>query len=69
MAKKRKKEFVFVGSDDQHNKISHLDGTYKMTFHQKFDLICSLTLFEYQLKNGTNDIPRFLRTTACIRKA
>lgn len=40
-----------------------------MSYEEKFALICQLTLFDYQLKNNCNDIPRFLRTTACIRKA
>jgi len=61
--------FCFVGHDKDHAKISELDGTHELTLAQKFEMICALSLFEYQMRNNTNDIPRFLRTTACIRKA
>ena len=64
-----KKQFSYVGRDSEHSAISRLDGTYRMSYEEKFALICELTLFEYQLKNNTDDVPRFLRTTACIRKA
>jgi len=69
MKKKKKIAFCFVGKDSDNYKLSRLDGTQDLTPEQKFELICDLTLFHYQLKNNTNDIPRFLRTTACIRKA
>ena len=69
MKKKKRIAFCFIGKDSDNNKLSHLDGTQSRTYEQKFELICDLTLFHYQLKNDTNDIPRFLRTTACIRKA
>ena len=64
-----RKQFMFVGRDSQHKDMSEKDGTIDMSYQEKFSLICQLTLFEYQFKNKTNDIPRFLRTTACIRKA
>ena len=64
-----KKQFAFVGKDSDHGDLSRLDGTLGMSYEEKFSLICDLTTFDYQLKNNTNDIPRFLRTTACIRKA
>ena len=64
-----KKQFAFIGKDSDHASVSRRDGTLGMSYQDKFSLICDLTLFEYQLKNNTNDIPRFLRTTACIRKA
>ena len=48
--------------------MSRLDGTESLSYQKKFELICELTLFDYQLKNNTNDLPRFLRTTACIKK-
>jgi hypothetical protein len=60
---------VFVGGDDAHSDISSLDGTLRLSYAQKFELICQLSLFAYQLKNNTENVPRFLRTTACIRKA
>lgn len=62
------KPFIFIGRDTELSRISDLDGTLELSYKEKFALICELTLFEYQLKNQTNDIPRFLRTTACIRK-
>jgi hypothetical protein len=61
--------FKFVGSDDAHSDISSLDGTKWLTYAQKFELACQISLFAYQLKNSTDYVPRFLRTTACIRKA
>jgi hypothetical protein len=62
------KQFSFLGKDSDHHLLSSLDGTKQMSYPQKFELICQLSLFDYQLKNNTNDIPRLLRTTACIRK-
>ncbi len=67
--KNRKFGFSFVGKDDMLDKINEMDGTLAMSIEQKFELICDLTLFNFQRVNNTNDIPRFLRTTACIRKA
>jgi hypothetical protein len=66
-----KKYYSYKGhdSDLKNLNISKLDGTLELSAEKKFELICELTLFHYQLKNNTNDIPRFLRTTACIRKA
>jgi hypothetical protein len=61
--------FQFVGSDDAHSDISSVDGTMGLAYAQKFELACQISLFAYQLKNGTEDVPRLLRTTACIRKA
>jgi hypothetical protein len=69
---KRKRQgntFSFIGRDERHAELSQLDGTLNLTYEEKFALICELTLFHYQLTNKTNDIPRLLRTTACIRKA
>jgi hypothetical protein len=60
--------FRFVGSEDAHSDVSSLDGTRGLTYAQKFDLTCQLSLFAYQLKNNTDHVPRLLRTTACIRK-
>jgi hypothetical protein len=61
--------FNFVGSDDAHSDISSLDGTKGLSYAQKFEIACQISLFAYQLKNSTDYVPRFLRTTACIRKA
>ena len=66
---KRKKGFSFVGRDSQLNELNERDGTLALSPAKKFELICDLTLFHYQRINNTNDIPRFLRTTACIRKS
>ena len=59
---------VFVGGDDKHSDISSLDGTLRLSYAQKFELICQLSLFAYQLKNNTEDLSRLLRTTAWIKK-
>ena len=67
--KKAKKQFVFLGKDNDHSKLSKVDGTLDLSHQEKFALICELTLFDYQLKSNTNDLPRLLRTTASIRKA
>jgi hypothetical protein len=67
--KLHKKNFHFVGKDSDLERINELDGTTKLSYEQKFELACQLSLFEYQLRNKTNNVPRFLRTTACIRKA
>lgn len=69
MNKKKNKAFCFKGSDDLHDKLHELDGSYDLTYEEKFEMLCELSLFHYQLKNSTDDIPRLLRTTACIRKA
>jgi len=61
--------FNFVGSDEVHGDISSLDGSKGLTYAQKFELACQISLFAYQLKNSTEYVPRFLRTTACIGKA
>ena len=49
--------------------MNELDGSVKLSYAKKFELICQLSLFEYQFRNKTTDVPRLLRTTACIRKA
>ncbi len=69
MKKRRRSGFSYVGSDKDHHKISAMDGTLDLSYEKKFELVCDLTLFRYQLRHNTNDLPRFLRTTACIRKA
>jgi hypothetical protein len=61
--------FKFVGSDSAHSDLDSLDGSRKLTYAEKFERICQLSLFAYQLKNNTEHVPRLLRTTACIRKA
>jgi len=66
---RRRAGFKFVGSDDAHYDISSLDGARGLTYAQKFELACQISLFAYQLKNTTEYVPRLLRTTACIRKA
>ena len=66
---RRANRFEFVGVDDAHSDLSSLDGSQSLTPAQKFELICQLSLFAYQLKNNTENVPRLLRTTACIRKA
>ncbi len=68
---KRTKHYSYMYRDADLAKlnISEVDGTLELSAQEKFELICELTLFNYQLKNNTNDIPRFLRSTACIRKA
>jgi hypothetical protein len=67
--KLRKKNFHFVGKDSDLRRINELDGTTELSYEKKFELACQLSLFEYQLRNNTTDVPRLLRTTACIRKA
>ena len=71
MTKKREVSFVFKGTDEDLNTVnlSEIDGTLALSPEKKLQLICELVTFNYQLKNKTNDIPRLLRTTACIRKA
>ena len=66
---RRANDFEFVGFDEAHSDLSSLDGTRSLTYAQKFELICQLSLFAYQLKNNTENVPRLLRATACIRKA
>ena len=66
---RRASSFKFVGVDETHSDLSDLDGTWSLTYAQKFELICQLSLFAYQLKNNTEHVPRLLRTTACIRRA
>jgi len=66
--KKSKYPLVFKGSDSEHSRMAELDGTYELSPEEKFAATCALTLFEYQVKNNTDAIPRLLRTTACIRK-
>lgn len=66
---RRASGFEFMGVDEAHSDLSSLDGTRSLTYAQKFELICQLSLFAYQLKNNTDHVPRLLRTTACIRKA
>jgi hypothetical protein len=61
-------KLVYIGSDSEHSRLHELDGSLDQTPEQKFALICALSLFDYQLRNNTDDIPRLLRTTACIRK-
>jgi hypothetical protein len=61
--------FKFVGSDHAHSEISSLDGARGLTYAEKFELACQISLFAYQLKNRSEYVPRLLRTTACIRKA
>ena len=61
--------FNFVGSDEVHADISSLDGSKGLTYAQKFELVCQISLFAYQLRNSTEYVPRLLRATACIRKA
>ena len=69
MMRKKKTKLIFSGSDDALDKLDCIDPVYRMSYQQKLTLIYQLTLFEYQFRNNTNDVPRFLRTTACIRKA
>lgn len=67
-SKKRNSQFVFQGKDHHHDKLHEIDGSLEQSPEEKFATICALTLFEYQLRNNTDDIPRLLRSTACIRK-
>lgn len=56
------------GDDSAHSSMSTRDGTLSMSYQQKFEPICELTLFECELNSQTSEVPRLLRTTACIRK-
>jgi hypothetical protein len=67
--KNKKKVLYYLGSDQGLNSIHNYDQVFSMSVEKKFELICELGIFQYQLKNGTDAIPRFLRTTANIRKA
>lgn len=71
MAKKKRTIFIYKGNDSdlKHVDFSEIDGTLSLSPEKKLELICQLSQFHYQVKNNTNDIPRLLRTTACIRKA
>lgn len=62
---------MFKGTDKDLDTVnlSESDGTLALSPEKKLQLICELVTLNYQLKNKTNDIPRLLRTTACIRKA
>lgn len=64
----RKKQFSFVGRDCDLDRLSEIDGSWEQTPEERFATICAISLFEYQLRNETADVPRLLRTTACIRK-
>ena len=66
--RKKRSKVVFIGSDEMHSRISEIDSPSSMSYAEKLTLITQLSLFEFQLRNATNDLPRFLRTTACIRK-
>lgn len=72
MSKNKKiSQFSYKGTDTELDSLnlSKMDGTLDLSFEKKFELICELTLFHYQRTHNTNDLPRLLRTTACIRKA
>jgi hypothetical protein len=65
---RRKTFFVYKGKDDDLELLSAIDPVAQLTFAEKAALITHLTTFHYQLQNNTTDVPRFLRTTALIRK-
>ena len=60
---------IFQGTDSELGALSEIDPVFSMSYVEKLTAIYELTLFEHQVRNETDDLPRFLRTTACIRKA
>jgi hypothetical protein len=64
----KKKILIYKGHDSNNKNLIEIDSPLRMTYEEKLKLITALTLFEYQRKNNTTDVPRFLRTTALIRK-
>ena len=66
--KNRELPLIYAGPDDQ---LASLDKDYLAngsSYAEKLSLMSQISLFEYQMRNNTNDLPRLLRTTACIRK-
>lgn len=68
LKRRRRSVFSFVGSDRDHNIIEDIDGSNSLSYAEKFELICDLSLFEYQVRNNTTEIPRLDKSVCFIRK-
>lgn len=60
---------IFLGRDSELSRLSEIDPPSALSYAEKLTLISELVRFEFQLRTGESDVPRLLRTTACIRKA
>jgi hypothetical protein len=66
--RKKRSKLLYLGTDNKLDALTEIDPLSSMSYTDKLTLIYQLSLFEYQMRNQTNDVPRLLRTTACIRK-
>ena len=66
--RRKRMKLVFIGSDADLEKLNSIDRVSSMSYLEKLAAIYQLTLFDYQVRNATDDVPRLLRTTACIRR-
>ena len=66
--RRKRSKLLYLGNDSRLDELSEVDSLSSMSYTDKLTLIYQLTLFEFQMRNQTNDVPRLLRTTACIRK-